>query len=99
MNLRLSGHPMAEQPGRPSATHGTARPHSDLTLGSSTMANLSWTDHSTEEDEFAIERSSDGGTTWATIGYARHGSTSFRSDARLIHHGQPKLDRPFHRGR
>jgi titin len=47
----------------PDAPSGT-----DATPWSSTVVGVNWTDNSTNEDGFRVERSTDGGATWAPAG-------------------------------
>lgn len=49
-----------------------------LTLAmSGTSVQLRWTDTSTTESAFGVQRSTDGGTTWAQVGSLPAGSTSY----------------------
>jgi hypothetical protein len=47
------------------------------TAVSSTEIDLTWTDNSTNETGFKIQRSSDGGNTWTQIATVGHGVTSY----------------------
>lgn len=47
------------------------------TAVSSTQVDLSWTDNANNEDGFTVERSTDGGVTWAQIGQTGANVTSF----------------------
>lgn len=49
-----------------------------LTPVSTSQINLSWTDNSTEEDKFMIERSTDG-NNWSTLDSVSAGVTSYQS--------------------
>lgn len=49
-----------------------------LTLVSTSQINLSWTDNSSDEEKFIIERSSDG-NNWSTIDSVNAGITSYQS--------------------
>jgi hypothetical protein len=54
-------------------------PPSNLTATavSRTQINLTWTDNSTNETGFKIQRSSDGGSSWTRIATVGHGVTSY----------------------
>ncbi|HET8713803.1 MAG TPA: fibronectin type III domain-containing protein, partial [Gemmatimonadales bacterium] len=65
-----------------------ATPISVVALASSsTMAAVLWTDNSTNEDGFRIDRSTDGGGTWAAAGYGNVPYWSSSGDFR--DEGQP----------
>ena len=65
--------------GQNAATAQPPAPPSGLTAtaASSTQINLRWTDNSNNENNFRIERSTDGGTTWSFLSNATANATSF----------------------
>src|SRR5262245_31773640 len=65
------------------ATPPTAPTTLTLTAATSARIDLSWIDTSTNEFEFRIERSDDGGATYAQIGTAPKNSTGY-SDLGLL---------------
>src|SRR5690606_41608904 len=55
------------------------RRSSDLTVISQTRIDLSWTDNSSDETNFRIERSPDGTSGWTEIATAAANATSYQN--------------------
>ena len=47
---------------------------------SATNIQLTWTVNSTDEDEFEIQRSTNGGSAWSTLAYVQHGAGSYNDN-------------------
>jgi hypothetical protein len=61
--------PEIEPPAAPSALSAT--------MASAYQIDLSWTDNSTDESGFEVQRSPDGSSGWATVGYTAAGDTTY----------------------